>query len=61
MIWESACGDSTGSNQIEKDKVVHLLDLFVGMREKGQCDLVFGGPLDDWTNAGLCRCSMHVW
>ena len=30
------------------------LDLFVGMGEKGQCDLVFGGPLDDWANAGLC-------
>ena len=25
-----ACGDSTGSNCIEKDKVVYLLDLFEG-------------------------------
>ena len=35
-----ACGDSAGSNQIEKDKVVYLLDLFEGMAEKGYCDLV---------------------
>ena len=25
-----ACGDSTGSKRIEKDKVVYLLDLFEG-------------------------------
>ena len=49
-----AYGDSTGSNWIEKDKIVYLLDLFVRMGEKGQCDLVCGAPLDDWANAGLC-------
>ena len=54
MIGNPACGDSTGSNRIEKDKVVYLLDLLVGMGEKGQCDLVFGVALDDWVNAGLC-------
>ena len=43
-----ACGDSTGSNQIEKGKVVYLLDLFEGRWEKGQCDLVCGVLLDDW-------------
>ena len=30
-----ACGDSTGSKRIEKDKVVYLLDLFEGRWEKG--------------------------
>ena len=49
-----ACGNSTGNNRIEKDKVVYLLDLFEGKREKVQCDLVCGPPLDDWANAGLC-------
>ena len=29
-----ACGDSTGSNRIEKHKVVHLLDLFEGRERK---------------------------
>ena len=43
-----ACGDSTGSNQIEKGKVVYLLDLFEGRWEKGQCDLVCRVPLHDW-------------
>ena len=43
-----ACGDSTGSNQIEKDKVVYLLDLFEGRWENRQCDLVCGVLLDDW-------------
>ena len=43
-----ACGDSTGSKRIEKDKVVYLLDLFEGRWEKGQCDLVCGVLLDDW-------------
>ena len=33
-----ACRDSTGSNLIEKGKVVYLLDLFEGRWEKGQCD-----------------------
>ena len=37
-----ACGDSTGSNRIEKGKVVCLLDLFQGRSEKEQCDLVCG-------------------
>ena len=49
-----ACGDSTGNKQIKKDKVVYLLDLFEGSREKGQCDLGCGVPLDDWANASLC-------
>ena len=55
-----ACGDSTGSNWFEKDKIVYLLDLFLRMGEKGQCDLVCGAPLNDWANAGLCWCPMHV-
>ena len=42
-----ACGDSTGSNQIEKSEVVYLLDLFEERSEKGQCDLVCGVLLDD--------------
>ena len=29
------CGDSSGSNQIVKDKVMYLLDLFEGRGEKG--------------------------
>ena len=49
-----ACGNSTGNNRIEKDKVVYLLDLFEGKREKVQFDLVCGPPLDDWANASLC-------
>ena len=40
-----AFGDSAGSNQIEKDKVAYLLDLFEG---KWRCDLVCGVPVDDW-------------
>ena len=36
------CGDSSGSNRIKEGKVVYLLDLFEGMWEKGQCDLVCG-------------------
>ena len=43
-----ACGDSSGSNRIEKGKLVYLLDLFEGRWEKGQCDLVCGVLLDDW-------------
>ena len=43
-----ACGDSTGSNWIEKEKVVYLLDLFEGRWEKGQFDLGCGVLLDDW-------------
>ena len=35
-------------------RVVYLLDLFEGRGEKGECDLVCGAPLDDWTNADLC-------
>ena len=42
------CGDSTGSNRIEKGKVEYLLYLFEGRWEKGQCDLVRGKLLDDW-------------
>ena len=40
MIWESRCGDSTGSTRLKKIRLVYLLDLFEGRREKGQCDLV---------------------
>ena len=43
-----ACGDSTGSNRIEKGKAVYLLDLFEARWEKRQCDLVCGVLLDDW-------------
>ena len=53
-------GDSAGSNRIRKDKVVYLLDLFQGMGKKGRCDLVGGAPEDDWINAGLCWCFIHV-
>ena len=53
-------GDSTGSNWIEKDKIVYLLDMFVRMVAKRQCDLVCGAPLDDWANAGPCWCPRHV-
>ena len=45
-----ACGDSTGSNRIEKGKVVYLLDLFEGRWEKGQCDLVCAAHLDNRAN-----------
>ena len=48
-----ACSDSTGSDRIEKHKIVYLLDLFEGRCEKGQCDLVCGSPLDAWVNASL--------
>ena len=40
MIWESHCGDSTGSTRLKKIRLVYLLDLFEGRRKKGQCDLV---------------------
>ena len=43
-----ACGDSTGSNRIEKGNVVYLLDLFEGSWKNEQCDLVCGVLLDDW-------------
>ena len=49
-----ACGDSTGSNRIEKDKDVYLLCLFEGRWEKEQCDVVCAVHLDDWANTGLC-------
>ena len=39
---------------LKKDKIVYLLDLYVGMGGKGQCYLVCGAPLDDLANAGLC-------
>ena len=42
------CGDSTGSNRIEKGKVMYLLDLFEERWEKGQCNLVCRVFLDDW-------------
>ena len=47
------CGDSAGRQQIGKD-IVYLLDLFKGMGKKGRCDLVYGAPVDDWVNDGLC-------
>ena len=40
--------NSTGSNRIEKGKVVYFLHLFEGTWEKEQCDLVCGVLLDDW-------------
>ena len=40
LFGNPTCGDSTGSSWTEKDKVLYLLDLFEGKREKGQCDLV---------------------
>ena len=43
-----------GVTRLSKTRVVYLLDLFKGRGKKGQCDLVFGVPLDDWANAGLC-------
>ena len=47
-----ACGDSTGSKRIEKDKVVYLLNLF---KEGGRrWDLVCLVHLDDPAHAGLC-------
>ena len=51
-----------GSNWIEKDKIVYLLDLFMRMGEKGQCDLVCGAPLNDWAMMlvyvdVLCTCT----
>ena len=47
-----ACGDSTGSERIEKDKVVYLLNLF---KEGGRrWDLVCLVHLDDRVHAGLC-------
>ena len=33
---------------------MYLLDVFVRMGEKGQCDFVCGAPFNDWANAGLC-------
>ena len=42
-----ACGDSTGSNRIEKGKVVYLLDLFKGRLKKE----VF--PIEDLEYAAL--------
>ena len=53
-----ACGDWAGSNQIEKDKVLYLLDLFQGMGKKGHCDLVCGAPVDDWVNWSLIQVSV---
>ena len=48
MSLNPACGDSTGSNRIEKGKVLYLLDLFEERWEKGQCDLVCGVLSDNW-------------
>ena len=38
------CGDSTGSNRIEKTGLVYLLDLFGGIREEGWGDLMCVKP-----------------
>ena len=38
---------------LKKNKFLYLLDLFVGMGEKGPCNLVCVVPLNDWANAGL--------
>ena len=56
------CVDSAGSNWTKTDKFIYLLDLFdfEGMGKKGHCDLVCGAPVDDWVNAGLCWCLIHV-
>ena len=35
LISNPACGDSTGIDQIEKDKVVYLLELFDGRGRRG--------------------------
>ena len=43
-----------GVTRLGKTRVVYLQDLFKGRGKKRQCDLVFGVPLDDWANAGLC-------
>ena len=52
-----ACGDSTGSNRIEKGKVVYLLDLFEGRWKKGQCDLVCRVLLDDFIHS-FVKCQL---
>ena len=44
---------------MRKTRVAYLLDLFEGRREKGQCNLVCGAPLDDCPNAGLCMLMSH--
>ena len=48
-----ACGDSTGSNQIEKHQGRVSLRLVLGKRAEGAAWFsVFGAPLDDWVNDG---------
>ena len=42
-VGNVTCGDSTGSNWTEKDRIRDLLDLFGGRCKKGWCDLVCGG------------------
>ena len=44
-----------GLTELEKIRLVYLLDLFEGKGEKGQCDLVCGAPSDDWANGGYCE------
>ena len=39
--------------RLKKTRAMYL-DLFEGRGEKRQCDSVYGLPLDDWANAGLC-------
>ena len=48
LALNTACGNSTGSNRIEKGKFVNLLDLFQGRWEKGLCHLLRGLLSDDW-------------
>ena len=42
-----------GVTGLRKTRVVYFLDLFEGRGENGQCDLLYGVPLDYWANAGL--------
>ena len=41
-----------GLTELEKIRLVYLLDLFEGKGEKGQCDLVYGAPSGDWAKGG---------
>ena len=62
LLADSAClvVIRLGVTRLKKTSVVYLLDLFGRRGEKGQCDLVCGVPLDDWTNAGLCWCLILI-
>ena len=45
-----ACGDSTGSNWIEKDQACYLLDLFEGRGENKKC---YDDVLFTWGKCGF--------